>query len=361
MPIKKSVFFFSMLLTGFGLLFGEVFTWQANTGKQYETTRTVSEYVLSLSARTAKPAVTTENTVLQETTAVRQSTNPNISFIPSFPKDSIETGARWSAPATVSYDLRNFKMTETLTLNPVVQYQLLGREEIDGRFYYHIVAIWHPILVFPAELQRATGITRLSGYSRMDIYWDNVAGSPKKSYLTEELQYRFQDDSALMTRRITDELFKTVTDITRQQDLIAINKQIENANVDDIEIKQADEGIVISMENIQFQPDSDILATTEKDKLAKIGGILKAFQDRRIKIIGHAADPGGSDPVELLTLSRARAASVAEFMILAGIRDRSDVLIEGLGATVPLGDNSTAEGRAKNRRVEIIILDKGEE
>jgi outer membrane protein OmpA-like peptidoglycan-associated protein len=58
------------------------------------------------------------------------------------------------------------------------------------------------------------------------------------------------------------------------------------------------------------------------------------------------------------TLSEERADSVAKYMIKIGLRDKYHVFTQGFGARIPLASNATPEGMARNRRVEITILDK---
>ncbi len=73
----------------------------------------------------------------------------------------------------------------------------------------------------------------------------------------------------------------------------------------------------------------------------------------RIVLTGHTDDSG--DPDAQLALSEARAKSVAQVFREAGLPD-SQLLFQGAGAAYPIADNNTAEGRARNSRVEIVVL-----
>jgi outer membrane protein OmpA-like peptidoglycan-associated protein len=79
-----------------------------------------------------------------------------------------------------------------------------------------------------------------------------------------------------------------------------------------------------------------------------------ALRERRLLICGHA-DSRGTDAYNL-DLSRRRAAEVARWLSEEGGLDRDRLLVAGYGAQVPVADNATAEGQAKNRRVEFILL-----
>jgi outer membrane protein OmpA-like peptidoglycan-associated protein len=73
-----------------------------------------------------------------------------------------------------------------------------------------------------------------------------------------------------------------------------------------------------------------------------------------LKIEGHT-DSQGSDEYNM-TLSQQRAESVKQYLVQAGVKPEI-ITTQGLGETTPVADNSTAAGRQKNRRVEIVIDD----
>ena len=72
-----------------------------------------------------------------------------------------------------------------------------------------------------------------------------------------------------------------------------------------------------------------------------------------IEIVGHTDDVGDDD--YNMALSKQRAASVRDYLISKGL-DASKVVTTGMGETMPTASNSTPEGRAENRRVEILLL-----
>jgi peptidoglycan-binding protein ArfA len=74
--------------------------------------------------------------------------------------------------------------------------------------------------------------------------------------------------------------------------------------------------------------------------------------DSHIDIEGHT-DSTGSEETNL-KLSRERAAAVGDFLVTQGIA-QTRMTTKGLGPADPVASNDTAEGRAKNRRVEIVL------
>jgi outer membrane protein OmpA-like peptidoglycan-associated protein len=134
-----------------------------------------------------------------------------------------------------------------------------------------------------------------------------------------------------------------------------IRTELDQHNVADTTVRVAEEGVVISLNNIQFMPDSTALTRREEEKLRDIAGILSRYPDRKILVAGHTAFAGTE--AMRLQLSRDRAQEVADFLVSLGVRQASEIVVTGYGASQPLGNNATAEGQALNRRVEIILLD----
>lgn len=84
----------------------------------------------------------------------------------------------------------------------------------------------------------------------------------------------------------------------------------------------------------------------------KIGDILSSYDKTIIHVVGHT-DSSGSDEYNQ-ALSERRASSVGNQLIANGVVN-SRVRLEGRGEREPIADNSTAEGRSRNRRVDIVI------
>lgn len=358
MNLTKSIvlFIFSVfLLTS---VHSEILTWRANVGQQYETKTTLKESVIGLDSISEKPVQVTVNVHYQEEAAKNQSTIENLRGMPAFPRASIETGSTWKADTTIIYDLSAFGQKDPISLVVPVSYTLVGMAIIGSRSYHHIKAEWFPLKVLDKSMAKRTNIKRLSGASSIELYWDNKAGSPKQFNFIEETQYLFSDNTSLLYRRELTEDFKTTTDIVRERIIRQLTDELLSLKVTDVEVKQADEGVILSIENIQFEPDSAVLVASEKTKISSIGKILAALAGRNLSIVGHAANVAGSSEQELKVLSTARAKSVATFLVESGFRTANSVMSKGVGGSQPLASNETKEGRGKNRRVEIIILDE---
>lgn len=103
-------------------------------------------------------------------------------------------------------------------------------------------------------------------------------------------------------------------------------------------------------EPVAFRLSSAELRTSSFALLDKLVEIANDCRARQIAIIGHT-DASGNEAWNR-ELSRARAEAVANYLVHAGIQPQR-LIVEGMGSSVPIADNSTALGRSRNRRIEI--------
>ena len=120
-----------------------------------------------------------------------------------------------------------------------------------------------------------------------------------------------------------------------------------------IEVENTAAGIKLTIPNLQFEPDSAMLVKGEYSRIDDIYEILKMVPHAQILIEGHTAKTG-NDKGEM-NLSVERAKSIAQELVKRGINE-GRLICKGSGSTKPIADNSTAEGKKINRRVEITIL-----
>ncbi|MBQ6029288.1 MAG: OmpA family protein [Treponema sp.] len=121
-----------------------------------------------------------------------------------------------------------------------------------------------------------------------------------------------------------------------------------------VKIKETAGGIMLTLENLHFKPDSAQLLPGEAALLDKIAAILKETGQNKLLVNGHTASVG--NPSGEMALSVERAKEVAAQLCKRGI-DADKFICRGSGSKYPVADNSTKEGMAQNRRVEITILE----
>ena len=112
-------------------------------------------------------------------------------------------------------------------------------------------------------------------------------------------------------------------------------------------------GNIIKLDNIFFEFDKAELLPESRQELDKLGDILFDYPHMVIQISGHTDNIGSSDYNAKLSESRAKA--VVDYLIEKGT-NKNRLSYQGYGDTRPLATNATPEGRAKNRRVEFLIL-----
>ena len=112
-------------------------------------------------------------------------------------------------------------------------------------------------------------------------------------------------------------------------------------------------GGAMVLKNIYFNIDKSELQPMSFPELNKLASFLKLNPDVKIQIAGHTDNTG--DEAYNMTLSELRAKAVYTYLIKKGVAaDR--LTWKGYGNTKPVADNSTKNGRAMNRRVEIVVL-----
>jgi len=111
-------------------------------------------------------------------------------------------------------------------------------------------------------------------------------------------------------------------------------------------------GLIVSMPDVLFDFGKYTLKPEARERLAKISGIVLAYPDLKLEIDGYT-DSVGSDEYNQ-TLSDKRAEAVRDFLVSNGV-SMNNVAARGMGKADPVADNSTAEGRQLNRRVEMIV------
>ena len=107
----------------------------------------------------------------------------------------------------------------------------------------------------------------------------------------------------------------------------------------------------VSLYGILFDVDKATLKPESEKQLQHVVILMKDYPDLKLQVQGHTDDQGADD--YNLKLSQKRAETVAAYLGLFGI-DPGRLAPKGFGETRPVAPNTTEEGRAKNRRVELV-------
>lgn len=132
-------------------------------------------------------------------------------------------------------------------------------------------------------------------------------------------------------------------------------KKIES-EIPGAEVKRVDDGIVVTFDEnsgVTFASGKADLTPDSKVLLNKLINVLKEYPETNVIVAGHT-DSTGSDALNM-SLSEKRAKSVTNYFTSNGLAS-SRFTTKWYGETQPAYDNATAEGRSKNRRVNIAII-----
>ncbi|WKY48531.1 flagellar motor protein MotB [Eubacteriaceae bacterium ES3] len=160
-------------------------------------------------------------------------------------------------------------------------------------------------------------------------------------------------DSATSTTEDVD-----VEDVVDLEELYQyLSEYVKNKGLEDqIKVSQGENVVGIQfMSSMFFQPDSAVLTTQGRQLMTDIGAAIRDVQDRirAIRVDGHTAV--ADSPISDRDLSTDRANTVLKFLEAGYVSDPAKLLAVGYGQYHPIASNDTEEGRAQNRRVEIII------
>ena len=116
--------------------------------------------------------------------------------------------------------------------------------------------------------------------------------------------------------------------------------------------RESDRGLISEIGGVQFATGTADINASARENLAKFSGIVASYPGLRFNIEGHTDSTGSIAMNNELSIKRAM--TVRDYLIARGV-PASSIDVAGLGSSAPLGDNTTADGRARNRRVEIVL------
>jgi outer membrane protein OmpA-like peptidoglycan-associated protein len=147
---------------------------------------------------------------------------------------------------------------------------------------------------------------------------------------------------------------KKVADLAKQEadlafeEIDALRRQLES-----LAARETVDGLVMTLGDFVFDSASANIKQTAVDNFTKVLEFIDGYPNRNIRIEGHT-DSSGSDSFNL-NLSQKRADAVKALLVDYGVAAARIEAI-GMGESLPVADNNTESGKAKNRRVDIIIL-----
>jgi len=276
---------------------------------------------------------------------------PNLRHIPSFPDKDVKVNDKWSANGELVLD--NFSRPFMLTFPVEYTFEKIikdNEKDIAVINYYYSVNIDMSGTGYPDDFP-----IRIAGENKGIIHWDIEKNKPKDIQDAYQIAFIFSTGGGALASaefhmdiKTENSLYQNFTPKQKESAKDELQKELPDGVDADVDKR----GLVVRMNDLLFDFDKYDLRNDTRDKLDQIAeAIKKKYPDREIIVEGHTDSKG--EKKYNLSLSEKRAMKVSEYLKSKSGHDKFSY--KGYGQDNPMADNSTAEGRAKNRRVEIII------
>jgi outer membrane protein OmpA-like peptidoglycan-associated protein len=154
---------------------------------------------------------------------------------------------------------------------------------------------------------------------------------------------------ALAASSVTEaELARREAELATEQ-ANTLRRQLEN-----LQLRQTESGVVVTLGDVLFESGETELREEAMGSLVEVVDLLQSEPDKQIRIEGHTDSTGNAETN--LQISQQRADAVLTALVSLGV-DAARITSAGMGQDFPIASNETEEGRAQNRRVDVILLD----
>jgi chemotaxis protein MotB len=183
----------------------------------------------------------------------------------------------------------------------------------------------------------------------------------QRDSLTKEKHSLTQQVAALEGQRAQLQASEKQSEARYDALLANLNEEVKKGQ---LQVRQLKGMLTVDVaEQLFFDSGRATLKDTGKQVLQKVAESLKGYEDKAIRIVGHTDNvpiSGGLQKVfpSNWELSAARATTVVRFLQDAGIAPER-LVATGRAEYAPVAPNDSAEGRQKNRRIEITLVDRG--
>ena len=161
-------------------------------------------------------------------------------------------------------------------------------------------------------------------------------------------------EEAQQARRLAESRASEAEFARREADLASeqissLTRQLEN-----LQLRQTESGVVVTLGDVLFASGQTSLVEGALSSLEEVVDLLQTEPDKKIRVEGHTDASGEAE--ENVQLSKLRADAVRQALIDLGVAE-DRITSAGMGEDFPIASNEDQEGRARNRRVDVILLD----
>ncbi|MDA3812220.1 MAG: OmpA family protein [Spirochaetaceae bacterium] len=280
----------------------------------------------------------------------RNETYPLLRSFPNYDNEPKVKGDSW-----VAFSEKVILQNGTKTMVPIYcQYFYDGPGKYNGVDVHNIRAKYAVRYNRGDDPDGNENLKNISGTHDVSIIIEMESGKPILIRDNMNEKHTFVDGGSLEKTGFILTFFKGITGMEKAVLAEKLREEFDEELLKDVEISDSAEGIKLTLNQLHFLPDQAVILREDTKLLDSIADSLKKIQERTFFVKGHTADVGSVE--SQLDLSLKRAFVVVRELIKRGVpEDR--FLYMGSGGSEPVASNETDEGRAKNRRVEIIILE----
>jgi outer membrane protein OmpA-like peptidoglycan-associated protein len=159
-------------------------------------------------------------------------------------------------------------------------------------------------------------------------------------------------EAAIAAEASSQAASRAATAVEHDKAAVAARDDLRNRLNEALPTRDSSRGLVAEIGGVQFSTGTANIDSGARESLSKFSGIVASYPGLRFKVEGHTDNTGGVAMNNELSLKRAM--TVRDYLIERGV-PASSIDVEGLGLSMPIGDNSTTAGRERNRRVEIVV------
>ncbi len=161
-------------------------------------------------------------------------------------------------------------------------------------------------------------------------------------------------EEAAAARRLAEAQASEIELARREAELATEAADSLRRRLELMELRETDRGVVVTLGDVLFEVGETRLQTMAIDNLDDVVELLQSEPDKRIRIEGHTDSSGPAAVNQRISLARAEA--VRDELVALGIASERIEAI-GMGEDFPIASNDNADGRSRNRRVDVILLD----
>ena len=286
----------------------------------------------------------------------RESLYPLLRDFPVFPPGKkLLPGDKWQESGDFFVDpLKKGLFTKVRFL---CEYRYDGIKDFNGKSVHAVYAQYAVRYRQGDDPAGDFELKNVSGSHKVMIYIDDPSAGP--FFIQDNIDeiYTYENTN-IAYKGFSHTWYKPVhrMDRTSVKDEIdrAVSESGNKELTDNLTVEKRDEGVSLTLKKLHFYPDKADLLPGEEKKIKIIADILNKIPERTFLVTGHTADIGTVE--SQIELSVKRAETIAGMLKTAGI-SAERLIFQGKGGSEPSASNDTEEGRAQNRRVEIIILE----